>query len=163
MDRDRFDALARALAAPSSRRAAIRALGGAAVGGVLAPAGVGRVAAHHRPEHCCGCTPLTCKTANGRCGTIPDGCGGKIVCGCPEERVCGSDGWCTDPACCSPGVICGRHTTVGSHCCVAPQEAECCMDVAEPPSAGFARCCTPGVDCVESCPGGGARSGITVC
>jgi hypothetical protein len=64
MDSDGFDALARSLAS-HSRREIVKTFAAAATGGLLALAGAGRAAAHHRLEHW-GCTPLTCKMVSGQ-------------------------------------------------------------------------------------------------
>src|SRR5262249_18039845 len=45
-----------------------------------------------------GCSPTTCLAARGGtvhggpCGSLPDGCGGTILCGCDFGEVCGGGG-----------------------------------------------------------------------
>jgi N-acetylneuraminic acid mutarotase len=48
------------------------------------------------------CTPATCED---KCGTLDDGCGGTLVCGCTAPEVCGSDKTCAlPPPHCTNGV-----------------------------------------------------------
>jgi hypothetical protein len=62
-----------------------------------------------------GCVPVTCEQAGAKCGAVPDGCSGSIVCGvCPEE-FCGGGGApntcglndCTPKTCVQVGAECG--------------------------------------------------------
>ncbi len=61
----------------------------------------------------CGCSPRSCKEADADCGTISDGCGGKLVCGsCHEPKTCGGGGvanacGCKPTTCAEAGVNCG--------------------------------------------------------
>jgi hypothetical protein len=55
------------------------------------------------------CTPLECPS-DGTCGTLPDGCGGQLNCGCDVGETC-SNGECIIPGCVpttceAEGVIC---------------------------------------------------------
>lgn len=39
-----------------------------------------------------GCTPATCPPT--ACGSVPDGCGGTLNCGCPADQICLRSGAC---------------------------------------------------------------------
>ncbi|MHB8875748.1 MAG: hypothetical protein ACYC8T_18840, partial [Myxococcaceae bacterium] len=62
------------------------------------------------------CVPKTCQQAGANCGSLPDGCGGTLVCGtCPVAQSCGGggvpnvcgDGTCTPKTCAALGKNCG--------------------------------------------------------
>jgi hypothetical protein len=61
------------------------------------------------------CTPKNCMKAAAECGSLPDGCGGKLVCGdCPSGKQCGGGGAnqcgtnpCTAKTCMQVGASCG--------------------------------------------------------
>ena len=59
---------------------------------------------------CVSCTPLTCASAGKNCGTIDDGCGGKLACGdCQTNEICTTNVCkaCTPKTCVSLGKNCG--------------------------------------------------------
>jgi hypothetical protein len=100
-------------------------------GGVCQPGGVTAC-----PE-CQSCNPRT-----GSCEPDPSFNGRSCSTG-----VCGSNGECVDPACCSGDATCANYTSVGALCCIYPQTATCCCDTSPGAGDGFVRCCTPGIDC----------------
>lgn len=70
-----------------------------------------------------GCTPRACPAS--QCGTLPNGCGGTLNCGCPSGQTC-SDGscvpvGCVPTTCAAQGVIC---STISNGCGQALQ-CEC--------------------------------------
>src|SRR5215204_218450 len=98
MDETRFDALARSLTQPRSRRGLTRLLGGLGVGGPLALFGAGETAAKPKKKKKnkkksaaalpvspppSGCTP---DCAGKRCGDA-NGCGGFCT-DCPQGKSC---------------------------------------------------------------------------
>ncbi|HEX2731514.1 MAG TPA: hypothetical protein VHM70_07920 [Polyangiaceae bacterium] len=44
-----------------------------------------------------GCTPIG--ECTGRCGAVPDGCGGTLQCSCPDGEICLPSGMCTGTDC----------------------------------------------------------------
>jgi hypothetical protein len=60
------------------------------------------------------CKPKTCAAANAECGSIDDGCGGKLSCGtCASPKTCGGAGvanhcGCKPATCAELGVSCGK-------------------------------------------------------
>jgi hypothetical protein len=67
-----------------------------------------------------GCVPTTCEKVGAVCGTVPDGCGGTVVCAgkCAAPETCGGAGvanqcGCTKVDCASQGKNCG---TIDDHC-----------------------------------------------
>lgn len=146
MDASRFDAVARSLAPNRSRRTIV----GFSVGGLLGASRlVEAVAKKKRGKRKRKKKDKSCPAPR-KCGP---GC-------CPEGQVCGSNGACVDPSCCSGDATCGPHTSVGHLCCIEPQHAKCCCDSAPGASNGYVHCCTDGVDCSD-CPYGEATGGIT--
>jgi hypothetical protein len=110
MDAGRFAAFLAALAAPS-RRVALRLLGGLGLAGLIHPtearkkkrkkkkcARAGQPTRKKRKKCCPGlakdatglcaapCTPATCPPST--CGSVPDGCGGSLSCGCSANELC---------------------------------------------------------------------------
>jgi hypothetical protein len=144
MESGRFDGLVRSLTPYASRRTIV----GLSLGGLLTKLGFVDTEAKKRrkkkKKRTKGCPALR------QCGP---GC-------CPEGKVCGSNGACVDPSCCSGDAICGRHTSVGRLCCIEPQHARCCCDSTPGSNNGYVHCCTDGVDC-NDCPYSGATGGIT--
>jgi hypothetical protein len=58
------------------------------------------------------CIPLSCYGAGATCGTISDGCGGKLNCGtCPSGQVCNNNNCypanCVPYTCAQVGANCG--------------------------------------------------------
>lgn len=61
------------------------------------------------------CVPDTCAAVAGRCGALPDGCGGRLECGgCAAGQTCGAGGpnvcavgTCTPTTCAAQGKNCG--------------------------------------------------------
>lgn len=81
-----------------------------------------------------GCEPITCADAGANCGTIPDGCGGKIACGtCAAGEKCGGGGpnvcgtgECFPKTCAQVGASCGFASDMCSEAldcggCAVPQ------------------------------------------
>ena len=127
MDEQKFDAIAKRLAAGNTRRGALRLLGGGALGALLAALGRERVAAGE-------VTPAAC-TANGvRCGAnTPRGCGtccsqctsrqenGQRRCACCRDgRACRRDDQCCSGSC--MGGVCG------GLCPAASSKGQCSPD-----------------------------------
>jgi len=136
-----FDALAKALAAPAPRRAALRLLAGGALGGLLASLAGGEALADKKKK---------CKASEKRCGNK-----------CIPKRDCCKDydcGLCRDEVCirgrcrCAPGLApCGGRCTVacnpdevftpGCACCKpylrpCANDANCCSGLCRPSVAG---------------------------
>ena len=112
MNADRFDALLAAVTTASTRRAALRVLGGLGLGGLFGQADAkkkhkknkkkcakaGQTPGKKRKQCCKGlvkdgtgrcaasCTPQTCPASV--CGSVPDGCGGTLNCGCDASSLC---------------------------------------------------------------------------
>ena len=61
------------------------------------------------------CVPKTCLQLGAKCGSAPDGCGGKVECGtCPSGQLCGGGGVnqcgnnpCTPKTCSQVAASCG--------------------------------------------------------
>lgn len=75
------------------------------------------------------CTKLTCAAHPGKCGTVPDGCGGTLTCGCPSGQICGSNNQCSAPGCVKQtqaqacnGIVCSTVSDGcgGSYSCACP-------------------------------------------
>jgi hypothetical protein len=133
------DAALRVLIQRPNRRGIVTAT----LGGLLVERGIAGVDAKRRgkgkknkKKRCKAC-PATRK-----CG---EGC-------CPAGQVCGSNGQCVHPTCCSGDATCGPQTSSGRLCCITPQVAKCCCDSSPGARDGFVVCCTPGVDCDRPCP-----------
>jgi hypothetical protein len=77
--------------------------------------------------------PKTCQQLGKNCGTVDDGCGGKVQCGsCVAPEVCGGGGdnvcgtVCKPRVHCRPGMCgtidddgCGESLCCGgAHCCI---------------------------------------------
>jgi hypothetical protein len=77
----------------------------------------------------CGCKPTTCAAAKAECGSIDDGCGGKLSCGtCASPQTCGGAGvanhcGCKPATCAELGVSCGK---VSDGCGGTLDCGECC-------------------------------------
>ena len=112
MDNNRFDDMARGLAGPRSRRGALKALLGGALGGAAAVAGAGGVLAAKpapKPDCCPTTAPQLCGLACTATQTDANNCG---TCG----NVCPS-GICTNGACvaassCTDAIKNGTETDV---------------------------------------------------
>jgi hypothetical protein len=122
MDQNAFDDLTRALARGTSRRQALKLLGGSLAGGLLAVLGVGEAAADDtckpigkkckKNSQCCSgncangtCAP-TCPSANvcgSTCLTAPCDANQCLTCD-PTSGTCASN--CTSDQTCSNGVCC---------------------------------------------------------
>ncbi len=111
-----FDEAARILASPTSRRRALRLLGGALVGSIFALAGVRHAGAQQTCKASCTGQRKCCLGARGKedfcipedqtcCGLL--GCSSKEVC-CEKAFVCAAQG----ETCCG-GTKCGKDQT----CC----------------------------------------------
>jgi hypothetical protein len=86
-----------------------------------------------------GCTPRACPAAPS-CGTLPDGCGGTLNCGCPSGQAC-NNGTCQTPGCVpttceAQGVICstisngcGQPLTCACPVCTPIPRATACAQV----------------------------------
>jgi hypothetical protein len=131
MAADRFDALLVALTAAPSRRAALRVLAGVGLAGLVGHTAAkkkkkkkkcskaGQTTSKKRKKCCSGltkdgtgvcaaCILATCPP--NACGSLPDGCGGTLTCGCPAEHLCLRGGVCQRcNVTCDSGnpVICG--------------------------------------------------------
>ena len=59
------------------------------------------------PQLASGCTPATCPPT--ACGSLPDGCGGTLSCGCPANQICLRSGVCQPctVTCTGTPVACG--------------------------------------------------------
>ena len=103
MEPNKFDAFTKAIATPTSRRAALKTLVVTTVGGVVAWAGLGKVFAKDCDPPCS--SGLTC-------------CGGKCIDLRNDPKHCGdcnvvcASGLCVNGLCCPPGA-----TKCGNACC----------------------------------------------
>ncbi|NLE65041.1 MAG: hypothetical protein GX606_03900 [Elusimicrobia bacterium] len=75
----------------------------------------------------------TCADYPGQCGSLANGCGGTITCGCPRSKIC-SSGKCVNP--CVPSKTCADY----------PND---CRN-------GLSNGCTNSLNCRNYCPVGGA-------
>ena len=132
------DELAKGLASGSiSRRQAVRWMGGALLGSVLAIVpGVEAFAAPKPPKGRCPAGFVNCRGTCVRIESNPSHCGGCFTQCSPNEV-------CTSGQCCAPERICG-----GSQCCGAD---ESCCDCGD----GSPVCCPSGTYC--------AACGPTIC
>ena len=161
MEHERFDSWVRTLTTARTRRRALLGL----VGGGVGLFSLTETEAKHHQKHK--------KKKGGGGGSPPVSpppvspppppfiCPSQRVCGatcCPEGQVCGSNGACVDPSCCSGSASCGGRTTEGTSCCVVPSQARCCCPSSPGADDGFVECCT-GAACNASCPNGG---GVTI-
>jgi hypothetical protein len=133
-----LDSLARGLASGSiSRRQAVRWMGGALLGSVLAIVpGVEAFAAPKPPQGRCPKGFVNCRGTCVKTESNPSHCGGCFIQCSPNEV-------CTSGQCCAPERVCG-----GSQCCGAD---ESCCDCGD----GSPVCCPSGTYC--------AGCGPTIC
>ena len=136
-----FDELARGLASGSiSRGRALRLIGAAVVGGVLASLGIGEAAAapggcKRNGKHCTRndqCCSLNCDSSSGTCAAAPPTC-------VSDGGACTADGQCCTGLLCDNGK-CATCRSNGGSCA---SHAECC-------SSAFGGGCRNST-CVESC------------
>src|SRR5262249_43935338 len=105
------------------------------------------------------------ETDTHNCGSCGHDCAAPL-----DQGGLGQNGICVGGECvCAPGKGCAggatcigpehTYTTAGT-CCQTPEVGECCTDSAPGAADGFARCCTPGVDCFDgaACPNGGRHA-----
>ena len=141
MDPERFDRITRTLATGQSRRGFLKTLTGAAMGGVLATAGVGAAAAKpglpacKAPNTKCGkgktavCCDSSQVCASGACTTPPPPDCADV--GCPSSGECYSPGICSNGSCSAetfkdPGVGCsGGRTCNGAGTCTCGATVDC--------------------------------------
>jgi hypothetical protein len=106
------------------------------------------------------CAPATC--TGSACGTMQDGCGGTLSCGCPPGQVCNGGGACCTPdafactgqTCGTASDGCGGWVTCGPACpCLTPAQA--CQGL----QCGFASDGCGGQVSCGSCPNGEACGG----
>jgi predicted outer membrane repeat protein len=123
-----------ALSAAPSRRAALRVLSGLGLAGLVSQteakkkkskkkcAKAGETTRKKRKKCCAGldkdatgrcavAPPLPCVSAcpANACGSVPDGCGGTLTCGCPANHLCLRSGVCQPctVTCTGPSMQCG--------------------------------------------------------
>ncbi len=136
-----FDEVSKALAAPHTRRQALKLFGATAVGGLVSLIGVGRASA---------ADPGRCRRAGQGCRRSSECCSGICspsgTCACPPPKVPDRQGHCVCPA---DTETCGRYTEY-AQCCTSTQE--CC-------NAGFSQYCCNG----NCCYGTGTYSGSVSC
>lgn len=167
---DRLDATARALAAPMSRRRAVRLLGASLVGAAI-PAGISP-----RPARAQNYWPVTCgDRGEYRCSEGSKCCNGAC---CPEGNLCcndssGAPGWCCGPpeGTTSDGRPVRRFC--GDNNPYACREEVGCPPNTTPCGTGsgaylYADCCQSGTTCrdgrcVADCPSGRERCGTQCC
>jgi hypothetical protein len=98
------------------------------------------------------CTLDTCAAhPSVHCGTIPDGCGGTLVCGsCPTPEVCVSNACCTPATCASLGAVCGNFSNgCGGtlNCGSCPGSGETCNAAGQCVCTNPKTCATLGINC----------------
>ncbi len=103
------------------------------------------------------CLPVD--DCTGRCGSLPDGCGGVLDCSCTDGEVCAPGGLCTVPACVVAGCVeqgaeCG---VVSDGCGGTIECGECELPEVCGGGGDPNRCGLPG--CPESCDGLDAECG----
>jgi hypothetical protein len=141
-----FDELARGLASGSvSRRQALKLLGGAFLGGLLASI-PGAAFGHHKSGH--GTPPGQGGTPPGQ-GGAPPGQGSPPPPppppGCdPPAQLCGAPG---DQICCQSGTSCCGGTNQAPFCCDSSTSFCCCQVV---DGVQLCTCCPSGNTCVPS-------------
>jgi len=148
VDRERFDALTRALATGTSRRRALKGAIGGGAGAVLAAIGFGRASAqlggcagYGRICRVSGC----CTTLGAECRCYPNG---HCRCVCPTGTAFdAATGACSCPEAgterCNAGSFgCGSASSAGLCCPPGSSQFVCCSATTE-----FAGCCTAGDDC----------------
>jgi hypothetical protein len=186
-----LDDLAKGLASGNlSRRKALRMLGAAMVGGMLASIpGVALAAPCRRPRircagQCCAAGVTTCQGTgrNSTCGSCPTGqvvCGGQCVDTSTDLANCGGCGnACAEGKTCQGGAcVCPTGTTVcGNTCCAEGQLCEGPGDCPQGNACQTATCVggvcaplNPDPDCIlcdaaGNCPSGqSCRNGICEC
>jgi hypothetical protein len=162
MEQDRFDDLTRALARGTSRRQALKLLGGSLAGGLLAFLGVGEAAADNlckpigkkcnKTSQCCGVANATV-TCNGTCqvGACKAGFGN-----CDDNPANGCETPLNTNTNCG---ACGNACTEDQTC----QDGKC-VSVCPPSPACSDTChCDPGQTCVNGTCCSGQVCGSTCC
>lgn len=127
MDGSRFDSIARGFADRRSRRGALKALLGGAVGGAAAIAGLDGVEAKGKPDCCPSNAPTLCGLTCTPTESDPQNCG---ACG----HVCGANQVCSNGAC-----ACAHGTTKCGTACIVAGSA-CSTGKAGPCAAGTLAC-----------------------
>lgn len=102
-----------------------------------------------------GCTPLDC---TGRCGMVPDGCGGVVDCSCPAGQVCNAAaGTCGVPQC-TPTTCQAQNAECGYVADGCGNALDCGLcpsgELCDPQTNQCVPACTPAdpsVLCDESC------------
>lgn len=108
-----------------------------------------------------GCVPTTCEKLGAACGTMPDGCGGTLVCPtkCVAPETCGGAGvanqcGCTKTTCAAQGKDCGEIADGcgGTLPCGQCKPGETCGANQKPNVCGLGTCVTKtcaeqGVEC----------------
>ena len=87
-----------------------------------------------------GCVPRTCADLGATCGSVSDGCGGMLDCGCAIGEVC-CDGACVTGVCCVNRDCGPSGNTCTDHECFCGTGPRC-MDATP-------TCCLPG-DCTNT-------------
>lgn len=150
MDANRFDDLARAASTRGSRRAAVRALAGVALGALgLGGGGEEAAARRRRCTHRCGGRCVS------RCPDVMTRNRTTCECECPDQMIrCGKI--CVDQGNCCPGEKkCGGGCIAEDACC--PYTHRECADGSCLPKDGGA--CCPGTDTCPAAPDGCCRPG----
>lgn len=169
MDQNRFDQLTRTLGAGRSRRGALKALLGGALGGAAAVLGAGTTdaataAKSPKPDCCPSASPKLCGLTCTNTITDPNHCGG---CGaaCPAGQTC-SAGHCVaksngqsctlDTECasghCADGVCCNAVCGGGCQSCNQPGHLGACTSTSTP-VASHGGCASDGSVCKGTCNG----------
>lgn len=132
----RFDELSKIFATGLSRRQALRWIGGALGGGVMASmVGIDQVMA--APGDCavfCGKTAFTSGPAHASCLQACKQCGGDV------NRVCTGS---TGSVCCPPGATCCSQKGGSGTASCCPAGTSCCTNFA----TGATTCCAAGQVC----------------
>jgi hypothetical protein len=117
MEDSRFDALTKAMATPTSRRQALKALGASVVGGILGLSRIGTALADK---------PL-CRGNGSKCSLGKQCCSGYCannVCTCPPAPACNSACPCPSGSTCVNGTCCPSSQACNGTCC--PSGQGCC-------------------------------------
>lgn len=161
MDDQKFDELSKALAAPVSRRRAMKLVAATAGGTALSLIGprTGSAARCRRAGQPCrqssDCCSRLCSDTTKRCVCPPPRVNERGNCVCPQGTIsCGNPPTEFSP-CCAPDLCCGNN----QFCC--PPQAPCStcpsgQSTCCPPGThcsrcelfGFDTCCPPDTDCV---------------
>jgi hypothetical protein len=123
----------------------------------------------------CVCVLKTCADYPGQCGTLPNGCGGSIVCNpCTGVQTCNAGVCCTPKTCaadyagqCGTGLTDGCGGTINCNICTVGQTCNAgvcctpktCADYPGQCGTALSNGCSGTINCANACGGGQTCSG----